>query len=110
MFASGYNGDDLHDPYRDVAVLHKPYDIAEVKVTLVVPLYRRRQLRAWAAETARRERRSQSHARLSALPEWCTMAGSPGWWSVSRTLYIVLSALVPISDTPVTVPWPMALR
>src|SRR5665213_3673878 len=29
---------------------------------------------------------------------------------VSRTLYIVLSALVPILCTPVTVPWPMALR
>ena len=31
MFASGYNGDDLHDAYRDVAVLQELYDIAEGK-------------------------------------------------------------------------------
>jgi hypothetical protein len=29
-------------------------------------------------KTARRERKEATHARLSALPEWCTMAGSPG--------------------------------
>jgi len=31
MFAWGYNGDDLLDAYRDVAVLQQLYDIAEFK-------------------------------------------------------------------------------
>src|SRR5665213_1705773 len=89
----------------------KAYDIAEFKATatLAISPMEEKHLRAWTTETARRER-GATHARLSALPEWCTMAGSPGWWSVSRTLYIVLSALVPILDTPATAPWPMALR
>jgi hypothetical protein len=38
MFASGYNGDDLHDAYRDVAVLQKLYDIAEFKAVLTISL------------------------------------------------------------------------
>jgi hypothetical protein len=36
MFASGYNGDDLHDAYRDVTVLQKLYDIAEFKAALAI--------------------------------------------------------------------------
>jgi hypothetical protein len=38
MFALGYNGDDLHDAYRDVAVLQKLYDIAEFKAALAISL------------------------------------------------------------------------
>src|SRR6185437_14876224 len=38
MFASGYNGDDLHDAYRDVAVLQQLYDIAEFKAALAISL------------------------------------------------------------------------
>ena len=38
MFAPGYNGDDLHDAYRDVAVLQKLYDIAKFKAALATSL------------------------------------------------------------------------
>jgi hypothetical protein len=42
--------------------------------------------------------------RVSALPEWNTTSGSPGWWSCSLIEYIVLAAEVPRLWTPVTVP------
>jgi hypothetical protein len=42
--------------------------------------------------------------RVNALPEWNTIAGSPGWWSCSVIEYIVLAAVVPRLWTPVTVP------
>ena len=48
--------------------------------------------------------------RVSALPEWNTMAGSPGWWSYSAIEYIVLAAVVPRLWTPVIEPWLIALR
>ena len=38
MFASGNKDDDLHDAYREVAVLQKLYDIAEFKAALAISL------------------------------------------------------------------------
>ena len=34
----GYNGDDLHHAYSDVAVLQKLYDIAESRAALAISL------------------------------------------------------------------------